>query len=123
MEEKRAKEILESFPQKKILVIGDFCLDEYIFGETDELSPEFPVLRLFIKEKKYVPGAAGNVASGIRALEAQTFAVGIIGNDENGSILLHSYSSLSSPPGIKQRRLWAEDVSEGTPGRIQTRSS
>jgi len=92
MEEKRAKEILESFPQKKILVIGDFCLDEYVFGETDELSPEFPVLRLFIKEKKHVPGAAGNVASGVRALEAQTFAVGVIGNDANGSILLDELS-------------------------------
>ncbi len=89
MEEKRAREILEGFPQKKVLVIGDFCLDEYVFGETDELSPEFPVLRLFIKEKKHVPGAAGNVASGVRALEAQTFAVGVVGNDTNGSILLN----------------------------------
>ncbi len=89
MEEKRAQEILEGFPQKKVLVIGDFCLDEYVFGETDELSPEFPVLRLFIKEKRYVPGAAGNVASGVRALEAQTFAVGVVGNDANGEILLN----------------------------------
>ncbi len=89
MEEKRAQEILEGFPQKKVLVIGDFCLDEYVFGETDELSPEFPVLRLFIKEKKHVPGAAGNVASGVRALEAQTFAVGVVGNDTSGSILLN----------------------------------
>jgi len=92
MEEERAREILEGFSQKKVLVVGDFCLDEYVFGETDELSPEFPVLRLFIKEKKHVPGAAGNVASGVKALEAQTFAVGVIGNDANGSILLDELS-------------------------------
>jgi len=84
----RFQSILAQFPSKKVLVLGDFCLDEYIYGETDELSPEFPVLRLFVHEKKYSPGAAGNVVAGVRALGAETFAVGVIGNDINGSILL-----------------------------------
>ena len=89
MDSKRAREIIENFSNKKVMVIGDFCLDEYIFGETDEISPEFPVLRLFVTEKKYIPGAAGNVASGIRALGALTYATGFIGDDSNGSILIN----------------------------------
>ncbi len=80
--------ILEQFPTKKVLVIGDFCLDEYLHGHTEHTSPEAPIPRVIIHSKKYVPGAAGNVVCGVRALGAETYAVGVIGRDTNGSILL-----------------------------------
>jgi D-beta-D-heptose 7-phosphate kinase / D-beta-D-heptose 1-phosphate adenosyltransferase len=84
----RLKEIMKQFSTKKILVVGDFCLDEYIFGDTDAISPEAPIPRVIINNKKYVPGAAGNVVCGVRALGAETLAVGVIGNDINGNVLL-----------------------------------
>lgn len=92
MDPKRAEETISRFPGKKVLIAGDFCLDEYIYGETNELSPEFPVLRLFVQEKKHLPGAAGNVASGVAALEAKAYAVGITGKDANGETLIQELS-------------------------------
>jgi D-beta-D-heptose 7-phosphate kinase / D-beta-D-heptose 1-phosphate adenosyltransferase len=84
----KLKETMKQFSAKKILVVGDFCLDEYIFGDTDTISPEAPIPRVVIKKKEYIPGAAGNVVCGVRALGAETFAVGVIGNDINGNVLL-----------------------------------
>ena len=37
------EEILNSFKGKKLLVVGDFMLDEYIFGRVERISPEAPV--------------------------------------------------------------------------------
>jgi D-beta-D-heptose 7-phosphate kinase / D-beta-D-heptose 1-phosphate adenosyltransferase len=82
------KEIMKDFSKKNVLVVGDFCLDEYIFGDTNAISPEAPIPRVVIKNKQYVPGAAGNVVCGVRALGAETLAVGVIGNDANGKTLL-----------------------------------
>ena len=82
-----AKQILERFESKKVVVVGDFYLDEYIHTESDQYSPEAPVPRAIIKSKDYVPGAAGNVASGFSALGAKVKAIGVIGDDANGKIL------------------------------------
>ena len=52
----------------KILVIGDSCLDEYIYCTTDRFCPDAPVPVL--KPESYVSteGMAGNVADNLRAL-------------------------------------------------------
>ncbi len=84
------KERLQKFADKTIMVIGDFCLDEYIYGHANEISPEFSVPWMFINNKDHIPGAAGNISSGISALGAQVYAVGVIGNDINGTILKKS---------------------------------
>lgn len=83
--------IMEEFDKKKVAIIGDFCLDEYILGDTNRISPEAPIPRVIIENKKYVPGAAGNVACGVRALGADTYPIGVIGNDINGNILLEEF--------------------------------
>ena len=83
----KLKEYIQQFPNKKILVIGDFCLDEYIHGEAETITPEFNIPWMFVSEKKYTPGAAGNISCGIAALGGQCFSVGVIGEDSNGIIL------------------------------------
>ncbi len=88
IDKKRLIEIIEDFVNKNVAVIGDFCLDEYILGKANSLSPEAPVPRVIIDSKTYIPGAAGNVASSIRALGATTAAFGVIGNDISGKILV-----------------------------------
>lgn len=51
-----------------ILVIGDSCLDEYVYGSADKLSPEAPVMILEQDEKETKPGMAANVKSNLEAL-------------------------------------------------------
>ncbi|MFM8429659.1 MAG: D-glycero-beta-D-manno-heptose-7-phosphate kinase, partial [Holophagaceae bacterium] len=46
----------------KIIVIGDFILDHFIFGSVHRQSPEAPVPVLDLESEIYMPGGAGNVA-------------------------------------------------------------
>jgi len=91
MNKERLLKFMEDFSSKKIMIIGDFCLDEYIYTDMRMISAEAPVPRVVINSKKYIPGAAGNVACGIRALGANACAVGVIGNDDNGKKLIDEF--------------------------------
>ena len=45
----------------KVLLIGDSCVDEYVYGTCDRLSPEAPVPVFLYKETKKSVGMAHNV--------------------------------------------------------------
>ena len=65
----------------KILVVGDFMLDVYIYGDATRISPEAPVPVLKIKDTQYSGGGASSVAADIAALEAKPLCLGLIGDD------------------------------------------
>lgn len=88
MRKERLKEILDSFKDKKILVLGDLILDEYNIGKVTRISPEAPVPIVEIEHRFFVPGGAANTAASITALGGQCQLVGIIGEDELGGFLL-----------------------------------
>lgn len=52
----------------KVLLIGDTCIDEYIVGSVDRLSPEAPVPIIKVLYKNSVPGMASNVCLNLKAL-------------------------------------------------------
>ena len=52
----------------KVLLLGDSCEDEYIYGNCDRLSPEAPI-PVFNPSKTITnQGMAGNVVENLRAL-------------------------------------------------------
>ncbi|SKB87333.1 D-beta-D-heptose 7-phosphate kinase / D-beta-D-heptose 1-phosphate adenosyltransferase [Parapedobacter luteus] len=69
------------FEQKKIVVIGDFIIDEYIEGGSTRLSPEAPVPVVDIHSDRWVLGGAANVAANLRALGAEVVFCSVIGDD------------------------------------------
>ena len=71
----------------KILIVGDFMLDIYIYGDAERISPESPVPILKITKTQYRCGGAGSVATDVSALEATPICLGFIGNDLNGKKL------------------------------------
>ncbi|ADY73291.1 rfaE bifunctional protein [Desulfurobacterium thermolithotrophum DSM 11699] len=81
------EEILKNFKGKKVLVIGDFMIDEYIFGKVERISPEAPVPVVEAKEVTIKPGGAANVAANLSSLGAIPYLVGVIGKDEKGKKL------------------------------------
>lgn len=84
-------EYLNNFRDKKILVIGDYCIDRFYYGSPNNqcpVSPEAPILRMLINQTKTNPGMTGNIALGINALEAKCYAVGIIGEDNASKDLI-----------------------------------
>lgn len=71
----------------KILVIGDFMVDNYTWCDCSRVSPEAPVLvAKTLKEDKRLGGAA-NVYANLKSLGADVFAIGVIGDDESGNFL------------------------------------
>ena len=56
---------------KKILVIGDFCVDTFIYGKTERLSPEAPVPVFVPTQSKINDGMAGNVATNLTAMSTE----------------------------------------------------
>ena len=47
----------------KVLVVGDFMLDVYIYGDALRISPEAPVPVLKVARTEYRCGGAGSVAT------------------------------------------------------------
>jgi len=84
----RLKKIVDSFSSKSVLVIGDLMLDEYLYGSTDRISREAPVLILTYNKSLLMPGGAGNACANASSLGAGAIPVGVIGEDETGSRLL-----------------------------------
>jgi D-beta-D-heptose 7-phosphate kinase/D-beta-D-heptose 1-phosphate adenosyltransferase len=72
---------------QKILVVGDFMLDVYTYGDALRISPEAPVPVLKVTRTEHSCGGAGSVAADLAALGAIPCCLGIIGKDRNGKIL------------------------------------
>lgn len=83
----RLKNIISSFNQAKVLVIGDLILDEFIWGKVTRISPEAPVPVVWVDSENFMPGGASNVATNIRSLGGQVFLAGVVGDDLRAEIL------------------------------------
>jgi rfaE bifunctional protein kinase chain/domain len=76
-----ARTLFERMRGRKILVVGDLMIDEWIWGSVSRISPEAPVPVVAVTDHSFTLGGAGNVANNLRALEANVEFVGTIGDD------------------------------------------
>src|SRR5262245_6314462 len=81
MNRTRVSQILNAFPGKTILIVGDIMLDEFIWGKVGRISPEAPVPVVEVLEETYRLGGSANVAANIRALEGTPIPIGVVGSD------------------------------------------
>lgn len=79
--------ILSNLGSPKILVVGDFMLDVYIYGDAVKISSEAPVPVLKITKTEHRCGGAGSVAANIVTLGAKAHCLGIMGDDRDSEIL------------------------------------
>lgn len=91
MDYQRAKNILDNFYGRRLVVLGDLMLDEFIWGEVRRISPEAPVPVVEVKRESWHLGGAGNVVSNLLELGAQAVPIGILGDDEAGRLLLQRF--------------------------------
>ena len=102
----KADKVISSFKGKKILVVGDLMLDEYIWGEVERISPEAPVPIVRVKNETWVLGGAANVAHNISSLGGRAVIAGVIGDDSPGRKL----SALLQKNGIDARGLVVDQI-------------
>ena len=72
---------LARFPGRRVLVLGDVMLDEYVWGTVSRISPEAPVPVVAVRTESLKIGGAGNVAANIAALDGAADLVGVVGAD------------------------------------------
>ena len=81
MKPKRVEGLLREFSRKRILVIGDLMLDEFVWGRVSRISPEAPVPVVEVIRESYYPGGAANVARNVKEFTPSVFVMGLIGED------------------------------------------
>src|SRR3954469_2611301 len=77
-------QLLARFPRARVAVLGDLVADEFVYGETDRISREAPVLIVRYESAELKPGCAANAVANLCALGARVQAIGLIGGDEIG---------------------------------------
>lgn len=87
MDLKRLRLILDRAASKRILVIGDLMLDEFVWGKVGRISPEAPVPVVEVTGESFFPGGAANVARNLRELVDRVSVIGLTGKDRSGQQL------------------------------------
>ncbi|MFB3883097.1 MAG: bifunctional heptose 7-phosphate kinase/heptose 1-phosphate adenyltransferase [Armatimonadota bacterium] len=88
MTPQRAQELLTRSAGRRVLLIGDLMMDEWVFGSVKRISPEAPIpvvnMPLTPDARADKPGGAGNAAAILLTLGASVAVVGVIGEDDFG---------------------------------------
>lgn len=85
-------ENIKRMNKAKILVIGDLALDEMIYGDTERISREAPVLILQHTRTNHILGGAANAAHNVSTINnGQVTVVGIVGDDYQANDLKEAF--------------------------------
>jgi D-beta-D-heptose 7-phosphate kinase/D-beta-D-heptose 1-phosphate adenosyltransferase len=116
LSKQRAEEITRQMRDRKIIVLGDVMLDEFLWGDVTRISPEAPVPVVDIKRESTHLGGAANVLANLLALGAQACVIGVIGADFAGERIQSS---------VKDKTAWQTDglliADKSRPTTIKTR--
>lgn len=82
-----APELLDRFPELRVLVIGEAMLDAYLDGSSGRLCQEAPVPVVDVTMRTEAPGGAANVAVNVRALGAHVRLLSVLGEDVEAGLL------------------------------------
>lgn len=80
-------EYVSEFKHRRVLVLGDAILDEYLVGDCGRISPEAPVPVLKVSASRRTLGGAANTAANIVSLGGHASLITAVGRDDAGSIL------------------------------------
>src|SRR6266446_863862 len=84
MTPQRLQQIFDHARSRRLLVIGDLMLDEFVWGKVGRISPEAPVPVVEVTGESFYPGGAANVARNLREFIEEVAVVGLIGSDRGG---------------------------------------
>jgi rfaE bifunctional protein kinase chain/domain len=74
---------------KRVLIVGDVMVDEYLIGDAERISPEAPVPVVGVEREQLLIGGAGNVAKNIQSLGGKPELISLCGTGSNAATLRH----------------------------------
>lgn len=89
---------ISALDKVRIGVLGDLALDIHWYADMtkSELSRETPHYPLPVYKEEVTPGAAGNVAANLAALDLKTVSVcGVLGDDWRGDLMKKTFDGLN----------------------------
>jgi D-beta-D-heptose 7-phosphate kinase/D-beta-D-heptose 1-phosphate adenosyltransferase len=99
---------------RRVLVVGDVMLDEFLWGRVARISPEAPVPVVEITSESFHLGGAANVAANVRSLGGQAVVAGLVGPDLTGDKLRQALAAV----GVEDALTVADG---GRPTTLKTR--
>jgi len=81
----RVAEILN--PSRRILVVGEVMLDEFIWGKVSRISPEAPVPVVDVIRQSFTPGGAANVARNLHEFVEHVHVLSLLGSGQDSDLL------------------------------------
>ena len=92
MDNEKLIDLIKKLSEAKILVVGDLALDEMVYGNTERISREAPVLILQHTHTKFILGGASNAAHNVSEINGgKVSVIGIIGDDYQGEDLRRAF--------------------------------
>jgi D-beta-D-heptose 7-phosphate kinase/D-beta-D-heptose 1-phosphate adenosyltransferase len=99
---------------RRVLVLGDVMLDEFVWGDVSRISPEAPVPVVRVTRQSFHVGGAGNVAAGVRALGGEAALAGAVGADDAGARVRAALDAAGVTPRLVE-------LPPGRPTTVKTR--
>jgi rfaE bifunctional protein kinase chain/domain len=90
----RLARLVDGFRGRRVAVLADLGIDEFVHGDIERVSREAPVLVLRHRQTAAVPGGGANAVANLRALGARPLPVGVVGRDAAGEALLGRFREL-----------------------------
>ena len=81
----RVAEVLN--PARRILVVGEMMLDEFIWGKVSRISPEAPVPVVDVVRETFNAGGAANVARNLREFADHVHLISLAGTGHDADVL------------------------------------
>jgi len=79
--------LVDRLSGKKVLIVGDVGLDQYVIGSVKRISPEAPVPIVEVDKEDAKLGLSSNVAANISSLGSKAVLVGVVGRDDGAEQL------------------------------------
>jgi len=114
MKTARARALLKAMEARRVLVLGDVMLDEFVWGKVARISPEAPVPVVQVEDQSFHLGGAGNVAANVRSLGGAAILSGVIGEDAAGERVRSALLAAGVEPLLVAS-------SDGRPTTVKTR--
>src|SRR5882672_5830130 len=104
----RLEQILDRASSRRITVIGDLMLDEFVWGKVGRISPEAPVPVVEVTGESFYPGGAANVARNLREFVDHVAVIGMLGKDRSGRQLreLLAEQNIDTSSAIEDERFF-----------------
>lgn len=92
IDKNKLADLVKKIGNAKILVVGDLALDEMVYGDTERISREAPVLILQHTHTKFILGGASNAAHNVADVNGgKVSVIGVIGDDYQANDLKQAF--------------------------------